>query len=767
MRFFIIIGGNLGYVPRDGLNAWWGLPGMELCLMKSIFKGTLLFKSKSSLKILFNYLKTEIVIILILCLGTGLIYGILNRSLKNQIINVNKVLLQNTINSIEKEFSNMNELISLINSNPRVLKFMNIKQNEQNYNAYEAMKDLNSYVFSNKFVKGIYVFFTNNTVISNEYKVDYNFYFEHLNLSGFDVKNLISTYNHRRLVFSKDEEDNLNKLYYVSSLPIGNRKVWNATAVIEVDMDVIVSFLKSNQFTEKTETVLLDSDQTLIIRHNPMEEGPGDLYAIKTSAESRALGWEIVSIIPETEFEAKFLSIKSTIISVLLLSLIVVLIFAVFFAYRHYRPIARLMGIVDEDGINVTNEGIFTRIEESIRKTINENKELKHRVRKQTEYMTDNAVEKLLKKGIIMGNDTDEIIDMSDIKFKSSKLIVLAIKPFITGENINDYTVIISRLQKMLKREQDGYIFYINESNISILMEIINEQTFNPIEFGVKIIKMLAGLNIESTVGIGGICHSVKDLNKSYKEALLSLNALHKDRGEVILYDSIKETEIKTKYYYPVSIEQEIINNVKAGNIEKVKTLLEEVYSENFKEIQLSRQISRILVYNIVSTAIKIMDDLKIDLEKFEDANILKQLYKAETVNAAYSSLISTYTTICQLVNKNKKSSNICLFEKIKQYLIEEYNNPDISLTLIADKFNLSISYLSRFFKENAGINFNDYVQKLRIESAKQIFRQSDNILVEDVAVKVGYNNSSSLIRAFKKYEGITPGEYRTCLAEN
>lgn len=281
------------------------------------------------------------------------------------------------------------------------------------------------------------------------------------------------------------------------------------------------------------------------------------------------------------------MSIKSTIISVLLLSVIVVLIFAVFFAYRHYRPIARLIGIVNEDGLNVTNESIFTRIEESIKKTINENKELKNRVQKQTKYMTDNAVEKLLKKGIIMGNDKDEIIDMSDIKFKSSKLIVLSIKPFITGENVNDYTDVINRLQKILKEEQDGYIFYINESNISILIEIINEQTFNPIEFGVKIIRMLAGLNIESTVGIGGICHSVKDLNRSYKEALLSLNAMHKDRGEVILYDSIKDlTDIKTKYYYPVSIEQEIINNVKAGNIEKVKTLLEEVYSENFKEIQ-------------------------------------------------------------------------------------------------------------------------------------------------------------------------------------
>lgn len=740
--------------------------------MRSFFKRTRILNSKSSLKIIFNYLKTEIVIILILCFGTVLIYGILNKSLKNQIINVNKVLLQNTINSIEKEFSNMDELISLINSNPRVLRCMNaplnLKNSDQNYNAYEVIKDLNTYVYSNRFVKGIHLFFDNDIIISNEYKTNYDFYFEHFDKSGYDVNSLISTYNHRKLVYAKDKEESMNKLYYANSLPVGNRKVWDVTAIIEIDMDVIASFLQSNLFTGTTEIFLLSSEQIPILKLNPIKENSEDMDEIKTIVKSKVLGWEIVSKIPQTEFEKKFMSIKSTIISILLFSLFVVLVFAVVFAYKHYRPIARLIGIVNDDGINVTNEGIFKHIEESMRKTINENKGLKHKVRKQTEYLTDNAVEKLLKKGIIMGNDTDEIIDMSDIKFKSAKLVVLSIKPFLSGAYINDYSDIINRIRKMLKQEQEGYVFYINESNISVLVEIINEQIFIPMEFGIRIVKMLDSLDIQSAVGIGGICHSVKDLNRSYKEALLSLNTLHKDRGEVILYNSIKNSmEIKTKYYYPISIEQEIINNVKAGNIEKVKALLEEVYSENFKEIQLSRQISRILIYNIVSTAMKIINDLKIDLEKFEDANILKQLYNAETVNSAYGSLISTYTIICRLVNKNKKSNNINMFENIRHYLIEEYNNPDISLTLIADRFNLSISYLSRFFKENAGINFNDYVQKLRIENAKQLFKESENILVEDVAAKVGYNNSGSLIRAFKKYEGITPGEYRTCLADN
>jgi len=739
--------------------------------MKLISQSILLSKSKLNRSLLFNYLNTYIIIILILCLATGIIYGIMNQSLKNQTIKVNNILLQNTINSIEKEFANMDELVSLINSNPRVIRYLNMPQNvlpnTESYSAYEVIKDLNTYVYSNNFVKEIYIFFSNNIVISNSYKTENWFYFEHLieylDTSKYNIKDLINTYNHRNLIYMNDTEENISMLYYVNSLPIGNRRTWKATVIMKINLDLIASFLDNNQITEKTETTLFNPEQVQIIKHNAQQERLNDKHFIKTMAKSEVLNWEVISLIPRTEFEAELMSIRSTIICILLLSILIVIVFASYFAYRNYRPIAKLIGIVNEEKINRIDDDIFIYIEKSISNTIIENNDLKLKVQKQTEYLTDNAVEKLLKQEISNEKGIDDIIDISNIKFKASNLVVYSIKLYIYSIYKVDYSKIISELKKMLENEQEGYVFYINESNISMLIEIINESVFSPVEFGRKIIQLLNANSIQSTVGIGSYCHSADNINKSYKEALLSLNTIHKDKGEVILYESIKDlVDAKTKYYYPVRIEQEIINNVKIGNIEKVKMLLQEVYNENFKEIQLSGQISRILIYNIVSTVIKILDDLKIDLSRFEDANILFQLYNSETVNDAYNSLITTYTIICGLVNENKKSGNRYLFEKIEQYLKDEYSNSEISLVLIAQKFNLSISYLSRFFKEHAGVNFNDYLQKLRIEKAKQIFTESDNIFVEEVAYKVGYNNSGALIRAFKKYEGITPGEYKS-----
>jgi two-component system response regulator YesN len=733
--------------------------------MKLISQSILFSKSKLDRSILFNYFRAYIVLLLILCLATGFIYGIMNRSLKEQIVKVNNILIQNIVNFLEKEFVGLDELVNLINTNSRVAKYMNMQYDHLsplvNYNAYEVVQDLAAYANGNDFVENIYIFFDNKSVISSTYKAKNSFYFEYLDKNQFSKLGLANTYNYKKMFYASDGEGNIS-IYYINSLPIGNKNTQKATVIIQINVGLIKSFIRDNRFTEKTETIIINSEQVPVIKYNTSNDELKEKDLVTTAIRSESLQWEIVSIIPRTEFEAKLTSIRSIIIYVLLFALLIGIVCAIYFSYKNYRPIVRLIEILNNEEINDINDNIFINIENSISKTISENRNLKEKIDKQSELVTNSVIEKLVKQEMSDEDEINGIMKISNIEFESSKFMVYSIKLDTSDSNMIDYSMIMSKLKELIDSEQKGYVFYINESNISILIEVINESSFRPVEFGKKCIKILNIHNISSTVGIGSYCHTVKEINRSYKEALLALNILPRDKGEVILYDSIKNlNNAKTKYYYPIDIEQEIINSVKAGNIEKVETLLEDVYNENFKEIQLSGQISQILIYNIISTVIKILDELKIDLSKFEDANILHQLYNAETVNDAYSSLISAYTVICDLVNQNKKSNNRYLFEKIENYLKEEYSNNDISIEFIAEKFNLSTSYLSRFFKEQAGINFYDYLQKIRIEKAKEIFIQSDNILVQEVALKVGYNNPGALIRAFNKYEGITPGEYR------
>jgi len=735
-------------------------------LLKLFVKSMVLSQSKLDHSILLNYFRAYTVFLLLLCMTTGFIYGIMIRSLREEIIKANSILLMNTIESIEKEFAVLDDLVLLINSNPRIINYANIQNShfspEANYKAYEVLKDLATYVRGNSFIEDIYIFFNNENVITSSYRAEKMFYFKYLNKYNNFSLDLLNKYSYKNIVYNKVKGENDVRIYYINSIPIGNKSNPKAIVIFKINSSVIKSFIRNNQFTEKTEITIFNNKKDPIIKYNVNSEHIDNSNLIKVTVSSPILNWEITAKTPKTEFEANLMSIRSTIMVILILALIIGTIIALYFSHINCKPIVNLIKILNKGETNSINGKIFENIENNIIRTINENKALKQKIEKQAKLVTNSVLEKLLRHEFDDEKEVDEIIEMLNIELKSSKFVVCSIKLFISENYKINYSIIINDLKELIEREQKGYVFYINEVNISMLIEVINEQNFNPTEFGRKIIQILNKHNVNSMVGIGSYCNSIREINKSYKEALLSLNVLSKGKGEVILYDSIKHlNETKTKYYYPIKVEQEIINSVKAGDIKKVEKILEEIYNENFKEIQLSGQISRILIYNIISTVIKIMGELGLDLDKFEDAKALHQLFQAEKVNDVYDALISVYSVICDFVNHNKKSKNKYLFEKIKKYLDREYTNSELSLESVAREFNLSASYLSRFFKEQSGVNFNDYIQRLRIEKAKEIFMQNENILVQDVAYKVGYNNSGALIRAFIKYEGITPGEYK------
>lgn len=78
---------------------------------------------------------------------------------------------------------------------------------------------------------------------------------------------------------------------------------------------------------------------------------------------------------------------------------------------------------------------------------------------------------------------------------------------------------------------------------------------------------------------------------------------------------------------------------------------------------------------------------------------------------------------------------------------------------LISYALILSTSYVSRSFKRLTGYGFLDYVHLKRISKAKEYLAQ--DYLVKDIAEQLGYTNSLALIRAFRRYEGMAPSEYR------
>lgn len=94
----------------------------------------------------------------------------------------------------------------------------------------------------------------------------------------------------------------------------------------------------------------------------------------------------------------------------------------------------------------------------------------------------------------------------------------------------------------------------------------------------------------------------------------------------------------------------------------------------------------------------------------------------------------------------------------ITQYIYE--NSESVTLEELAKVFSYSPSYLSRTVKESCGMTFLDLLRECRLEKAAALLTSS-GMPVEEIAVRVGYKNASSVYEGIKGKFGLSPGEYR------
>ena len=106
------------------------------------------------------------------------------------------------------------------------------------------------------------------------------------------------------------------------------------------------------------------------------------------------------------------------------------------------------------------------------------------------------------------------------------------------------------------------------------------------------------------------------------------------------------------------------------------------------------------------------------------------------------------------------QSQELRLFNDIVRYINDNFQNEQMSLEYVSKKFNVSIYYISKFFKNIAGYYFNQYITRLRMERAKELLASTKKTLRE-ITVEIGYIDESSFLRKFKSNFGETPGQYR------
>ena len=150
---------------------------------------------------------------------------------------------------------------------------------------------------------------------------------------------------------------------------------------------------------------------------------------------------------------------------------------------------------------------------------------------------------------------------------------------------------------------------------------------------------------------------------------------------------------------------------------------------------------------------LKIDENDKDTIESFGDASFWGGESFLRHAKAAYEQKLVTDSD-----DKDKKEIKVAIDKIVAD--IESNFDQKISLGYYALKYHYNLTYLSQQFKLHLGINFIDYLIKVKMEKAKEFMRDK-SLNMAGIAYKVGYDDYSHFSKIFKKYEGISPADYR------
>lgn len=168
-------------------------------------------------------------------------------------------------------------------------------------------------------------------------------------------------------------------------------------------------------------------------------------------------------------------------------------------------------------------------------------------------------------------------------------------------------------------------------------------------------------------------------------------------------------------------------------------------------------------------TVVRLAEDkvANLGIDSF-DRNDMKLLLEMGRKTLSYTALVEMYHKVLLRLRENfqdiASNSEKQNYLKARTY-IEKHYAENLTLNILADEIHMNPYYFSAFFKKNAGVNFKDYVCKIRLEHAVALLVSSDKKTYE-IAVEVGFTDARTFAEAFQRHFHETPNAYKKRIKE-
>ena len=191
-------------------------------------------------------------------------------------------------------------------------------------------------------------------------------------------------------------------------------------------------------------------------------------------------------------------------------------------------------------------------------------------------------------------------------------------------------------------------------------------------------------------------------------------------------------------------------------NVGMLLPRLEDTSSTEFLRPLLNGQVTVPSVYSIVS---KHYTALSSCLDACDEISKTKPLGYDLFIKGKLYEFFYILSNRCRNKKNPRNAKSLDKMKIILKFVENSYMHK-ITVAEIADRVDFSESHFMRYFKENMGISFIEYLRDYRLTMAARLLLVSDETVLS-IAEEVGFDNLSYFNRAFKKKYGVTPREYR------
>lgn len=670
----------------------------------------------------------------------------------------------------EGEMESLKTTADLIHTNEYLTRF---RLSNSDYMAFNGIKELKKLRASNSFIHDVFISYQDGYVYSARGKASIDVYARDiLFLDGESADKIHS-------ILMKQDKRGIYSLYYENPSHSQPAYMLCTYPITDINSVATVSFVISSHTIRKMiNNLLTDSGSSArmslpsgeFFTEIPLLEGKDSPFAANYggkyfyySYKTDESGFEFNMAIDSAGVLGPVRELQKRSYLLILATFILALLLSYLFSRRHYKPIKQLnKRAIEHTGRNVLidagNE--FDAILKVMDYEGLENRKLSQKLDEIGFILRQQSFE-LLFSGMIRDEERQaELMAMGEIEVKGTFTVLVVIQTCGNGEK-QDMHLVAGILSTIFGAY---YITRIMDTEAAVFVVGLGED-HDP----AKSQRKRAAREAQSRFAghpsmhlafcFGRVSRDLSSISRIYAEALIcaeqsllySEKYARKGDDENILFFENLSSNRDEGYHLDQgdldalfkSLEAKNLNESMAGFELIMKKLHEKNLSPKALEFYyydlLYRTFHRFSFEGMERQVLNMLESGLGSTEKFTGR--MKDLFKS-------------------IIREMSSDTGNEIILKIVEYIDNNFKNSNLSLAFLAEKYQISPNYISKYFKEKTGESYINYVSEMRMKEAYRLVLESD-LPIHEISMNVGYLDAVNFTKKFKKIYNMTPTELR------